>query len=58
MGTGTCAPIEAGPRGTRIKDSWIHAGGDIMDAGKSLWGPSIPLASQGRLENSHTALSG
>lgn len=29
-----------------------------MDAGKSLWGPSIPLASRGRLENSHTALSG
>lgn len=58
MGTGTCASIEAGPRGTRIKDSWAHAGGDIMGGDKSLWGPSIPLACRGRLENSHTALSG
>lgn len=44
MGIGACASIEAGPRGTRIKDSWVHAGGDIMGDDKSLWGPSIPLA--------------
>lgn len=49
MGTGTCAPIEAGPRGTRVKDSWVHTGGDMMAMTRVFGVPPYPLARQGFL---------
>lgn len=57
MGTGTCAPIEAGPRGTRVKDSCTHRRGyDGYD--KSLWSPSIPPCPPRLSVNAHTIFSG
>lgn len=52
MGTGACAPIEAGPRGTRIWGSWVHTGGDMIDG---WWRESLESLHP-RCEGSHYPL--